>query len=381
MNDDSLDAFGFCAKSASKHLMRALLLALFAFGIVFLAQADTPRESDTEARNGSGGAAFASASSEAADLTSGADAHNPPAPSAFQRSAVSAAEDAAGRAALSSELSRKASGDEFAVRLLQKINTAGDAIWGYRGIADLADDTEEKGLSEALREHRYNAANAVLQAAADAAIGEVKGGMSGGFIKDFNLSYKPGVNRAWSINGDATASLWESQSHLFYAQVGGDWRASDPAARAGAGYRTLLSDNILFGIGAFSDYLDDAEHGNFKRRSWGAEVKTPHIDFAANIYKGLGGVKRKVKENGDVVAVYTADGWDAEIDGRIPGAEWMEFSPPSTMSGSGFTAKICAATTIARVLTRSPIGLWNSATTSRKAAVEIFELRLILTMN
>ena len=148
------------------------------------------------------------------------------------------------------------------------------------------------------------------------------------FIKNIEIGYSsPLGDRDGSISFDIFWALWESQRALVFGQTGAilqertdDW---EPGGNAGLGVRFLTADWLQLGGNIFFDHLSDEDDGRFQRYSIGIEARTRYVDLSANTYRRLSDVRFENRESGRF-AIYTAEGYDIEAAGRIPGYEWLE---------------------------------------------------------
>ncbi len=220
-------------------------------------------------------------------------------------------------------------GDGFGRRVLGRLS--GGELWGWglagSGFRALSDEDGGEWLSS----YPARTRDAVLDALAGELLSSGVSSLSGedSFIKGLDVGYQsPLGSRDGSFSVEAVFGLWEGSDALVFGQGGyivqereSGW---EPGANAGLGYRFLAND-ILLGANVFFDYLNDDEHGAFRRYSLGAEARGRYWDVSANWYRRLSDVNRTVID-GENYLVYTASGWDAEGAVRLPGWEWLELA-------------------------------------------------------
>ena len=220
-------------------------------------------------------------------------------------------------------------GDGFGRRVLGRLS--GGELWGWglagSGFRALSDEDGSEWLSS----YPVRTRDAVLDALAGELLSSGVSSLSGedSFIKGLDVGYQsPLGSRDGSFSVEAVFGLWEGSDALVFGQGGFivQERGSvwEPGANAGLGYRFLAND-ILLGANVFFDYLNDDEHGAFRRYSLGAEARGRYWDVSANWYRRLSDVNRTVID-GENYLVYTASGWDAEGAVRLPGWEWLELA-------------------------------------------------------
>ena len=185
------------------------------------------------------------------------------------------------------------------------------------------------GVSDLASAYPPRLQDLLFAAAADTAVDKTRQAAADSFIKNIEIGYSsPLGDRDGSISFDIFWALWESQRALVFGQTGAilqertdDW---EPGGNAGLGVRFLTADWLQLGGNIFFDHLSDEDDGRFQRYSIGIEARTRYVDLSANTYRRLSDVRFENRESGRF-AIYTAEGYDIEAAGRIPGYEWLEF--------------------------------------------------------
>ena len=222
--------------------------------------------------------------------------------------------------------------DSLQRRLQGRLWSAAEGLLGYQTIADVFQAMEENGfagVSDLASAYPPRLQDLLFAAAADTAVDKTRQAAEDSFIKNIEIGYSsPLGDRDGSISFDIFWALWESQRALVFGQTGAilqertdDW---EPGGNAGLGVRFLTADWLQLGGNIFFDHLSDEDDGRFQRYSIGIEARTRYVDLSANTYRRLSDVRFENRESGRF-AIYTAEGYDIEAAGRIPGYEWLEF--------------------------------------------------------
>ena len=186
------------------------------------------------------------------------------------------------------------------------------------------------GLATALEEVQgVQGSDAVLVAGEQMAQGVIDYGLSGvekrllgHWVRSINLSYSPAFSGRKSLfQVDALLSLHDSDKNAFLSQLGVQSRDGEGGANVGLIWRRNVSDDLLFGVNSFYDYLSDPE---VSRWSVGVETFYRSFSLSANFYDGMD-EERRVERTG-TVEYYSPDGWDVEIDGYLESVPWLEYS-------------------------------------------------------
>ena len=90
---------------------------------------------------------------------------------------------------------------------------------------------------------------------------------------------------------------------------------------AGLIYRRSVGSALL-GVNTFLDYETQDEEG-FSRWSVGSEVRSAWLDLRFNHYRGLSSEKRVIDAEGIESILYSANGYDVEIDMHSPNLRWV----------------------------------------------------------
>ena len=115
---------------------------------------------------------------------------------------------------------------------------------------------------------------------------------------------------------DRDKTVFTQLSQRRYTYLGTDRDVTN----VGFGYRQTFYDNtVLAGVNAFFDYEWRREH---KRAGVGGEIKWSGVDFAANLYHGLGGASSSGLSAGTSEEVL--DGRDVELSAQVPYLPWAK---------------------------------------------------------
>ena len=156
-----------------------------------------------------------------------------------------------------------------------------------------------------------------LQAAVDEGVQSLEDKLSEPqWMHSLSLSYRPAYgSRDSLLQADALLSLLDAERSLLFTQAGIQSQDGEGGAHIGVGLRADLG--VLLGVNVFYDYLSDPEVGRY---SIGGEVRGRWLDLTTNWYQGI---NDEVDGN---LEYESADGWDMEVSGHVPGAKVFTFS-------------------------------------------------------
>ncbi|MGV0005254.1 MAG: inverse autotransporter beta domain-containing protein, partial [Candidatus Porifericomitaceae bacterium WSBS_2022_MAG_OTU9] len=158
----------------------------------------------------------------------------------------------------------------------------------------------------------------LMQSAIDHSLSSVEDQVRGDIVRSVNLSWSPGfADRASVLQLDTVVALRDSERLALMTQAGVQSRDGEAAANIGIAARTRLNEKLLLGANVFYDYLSEP---NVDRWSVGVEAKGSWFNISSNYYQGIGyDIKGSQRS-------YSPDGWDIELAGNIPGAQWLQYS-------------------------------------------------------
>ena len=205
-------------------------------------------------------------------------------------------------------------GDEAASGVLpgvwSRLQQEGTRLFEPQQLAGLLGRVQQGGTQQALLLRAESLADMLLAQGMD----ELERRAQGRWLRNLELRYRPGYgSREELFDVDLLVSLLDLQDRALFSQAGGQLRGGKAGFHTGLGYRHMLGRDVLFGVNAFYDYLSAPV---VSRWSVGGEFKNRWIDLYGNWYRGLR----------DGVALYSPDGWDAGVVGRVPGLPWLEFT-------------------------------------------------------
>ncbi|MDD9818053.1 MAG: inverse autotransporter beta domain-containing protein, partial [Gammaproteobacteria bacterium] len=210
---------------------------------------------------------------------------------------------------------RAAEGDSWRHRLRRRMQGLGQGMISPQRVSAVLEQVG-RDSSQGLAGIGGQLQRDALRAVVDTGIEELKS-LEGTHLRNLEVRYRTPLGDQKGLLGvDALIALLHTQQSALFGQVGTLLQDDDESVNAGLGYRRAVADGVLLlGINAFYDYLSDP---GLHRYSLGLEAKGRLVDWYANWYRGDAD-----RDSGDYV--YTPDGWDIEVAGRLPALPWVEF--------------------------------------------------------
>lgn len=153
-----------------------------------------------------------------------------------------------------------------------------------------------------------------------ALLAATESGRRSAFLRNVEVDIQSGLGmRLGHVGLNFLGALRDTGKDAVAWQLRGYWGEDERAgANAGLIYRRVLGD-VLVGGNVFIDY-ETHNVADFYRLGLGGEFRSPWVDIFSNIYNGLSGDVELVDAR---QYVYTADGFDVEINAHSPDINWL----------------------------------------------------------
>ena len=153
-----------------------------------------------------------------------------------------------------------------------------------------------------------------------ALLAATESGRRSAFLRNVEVDIQSGLGmRLGHVGLNFLGALRDTGKDAVAWQLRGYWGEDERSGvNAGLIYRRVLGD-VLVGGNVFIDY-ETHNVADFYRLGLGGEFRSPWVDIFSNIYNGLSGDVELVDAR---QYVYTADGFDVEINAHSPDINWL----------------------------------------------------------